>query len=385
MAVSPDGQWIATSSKGDDNLVLWSTADDRKPAASLPMPGTSDTLAFSPDGRWLAAQSPSSEEATSADSGVISMWSTRDLRAPPRELPEDAAGDRTSLSFSPDGRWLVSGTRNGDVNMWDVSQDSPSAAPRYQCSQGDAVRGRPAFSSDGRYVATATNGYDARLWDLRLPDPCAAPRLLGAHRDAVAAVAFSADSHWAATASFDGTGRLWDITSGAEPTLVAELKFDDRVIQAVFSPDNRWVAFGSWENDNTVKLLDLKHPDAAKPINLVGHADRILAVSFSPDGRWLATASADQTVRLWDPAHPSAAPVILRGHEGRVFDIDFPKDGRWIVTAAYDGTVRLWHLKLDDLIDVACQIAGRQLTAEEVSIFLAGAQPQPLCSGGRPR
>ncbi|MFI5099309.1 MAG: hypothetical protein ACHQE5_02170 [Actinomycetes bacterium] len=53
--------------------------------------------------------------------------------------------------------------------------------------------------------------------------------MLGPHRDAVSQVAFSADSRWAATASFDMTGRLWDIKSGAEPKLVAALKFDDRV------------------------------------------------------------------------------------------------------------------------------------------------------------
>jgi hypothetical protein len=64
-----------------------------------------------------------------------------------------------------------------------------------------------------------------------------------------------------------------DIAFGGEPKLVAEVKFGDRVIQAVFSPDSsRWVAFGSW--DGTVKLLDLKHPDATTPIDLVGHADQ---------------------------------------------------------------------------------------------------------------
>jgi WD40 repeat protein len=83
-------------------------------------------------------------------------------------------------------------------------------------------------------------------------------------------------------------------------------------------------------------------------------------------------------VRLWDPANPGTAPVILRGHEAGVFDIGFTDGGRRMVTGALDGTVRIWRLKLDDLIDVACRVAGRELTADEVAAYLGGPQNK-LC------
>ena len=67
---------------------------------------------------------------------------------------------------------------------------------------------------------------------------------------------FSPDSRWAATTSMDHKGRLWDIQSGAEPKLVAELSFDNRVMETAFSPDNHWVASGSW--DRTAKVIDLE-------------------------------------------------------------------------------------------------------------------------------
>jgi WD40 repeat protein len=56
MAVSADGRWIASSSNGDDRLVLWSTQDLRAPAHMLAMPGFARSIAFSPDGRWIAAK-----------------------------------------------------------------------------------------------------------------------------------------------------------------------------------------------------------------------------------------------------------------------------------------------------------------------------------------
>jgi WD40 repeat protein len=368
MAVSSDGNWIATSSVDDSKLVLWSTRDPRQPERELPIPSPSHAIAFSPDGRWLAAKSQ--------DKGVINLWSLADLSKPPLSLSENGWGDVRTLRFSPDNRWLVSGTWAGIVNIWDVSGERPALEPRHRCRQGEGVR-EPAFSADGRFLATAAQGFSARLWDLASPNPCAGPRVLP-HGDVVYQVVFSPDSRWAATASLDQKGRLWDLGAGSEPKLIAEPIFKDRVLQAAFSPDNRWVVFGSW--DQTLKLLELTNPGTSKPIELIGHAGRIASVSFSPDSRWLVSASEDRTIRLWDPLDPSAAPVVLRGHEASVQHVGFSKDSRWVITGAYDGTVRLWRLKLGDLVGVACQTAGRDLTRAEARTFLGDERAQQPCA-----
>ena len=377
MAVSPDGKWIAMSNEGSTDLVLWSTAIRRGPVATMSIPAASHSISFSGDGRWLAAKSESA--------AVINVWDLRNLAITPVTLREPFASDYQSLDFSPDSHWLVSGTWLGDVSMWDVSVDHPAMTPRHQCEQGAGVRLRPAFSPDGHYVATAASEWEtrARLWDLTSADPCAHPVLLDPHKaddqrgDTGYEVQFSPDSRWAATTSLDRTGRLWDIASGS-PRLVAEVRFNDRVVPAAFSPDGHWVAFGSW--DRTAKLLDLTHP-GAEPATLVGHVARVLSMAFTPDGRWLATGSDDRTVRLWDPVDPSIPPVVLHGHEAGVIDIGFTDQGRSMVTGALDGTVRIWRLRLDDLVAAACRVAGRELTAGEVSAFLGGASAQHLCGG----
>jgi WD40 repeat protein len=376
MAVSADGRWIASSSDGDNRVVLWSTEDPHAPAQILAAPGFARSIAFSPDGRWMAAKSQ--------DQGRISLWSLRDLAAPPLVMVQEGWSDDRTLRFSPDSRWLASGTFGGQgrrpsLDLWDVSADAPALEPRYRCRPISPVR-ELAFSADGSLLATAAHDRAAYLWSLASENPCLTPVSLP-HGDVVYQISLSGDGRWAATASMDQKGRLWELAPGALPKLVREIDFDDRVVRAVFSPDNQWVAFASW--DQSAALLEIRAAATSPAVRLRGHVGRILAAGFSPDSQWFATAGEDRTIRLWRPDAPGAAPVVLRGHEGSVPHLGFSPDARWLVSGAYDGTLRLWRLRLNDLIQTACATAGRALTPAEVEQYLGDTPAAPCAGSGK--
>lgn len=165
-----------------------------------------------------------------------------------------------------------------------------------------------AISPDGRWLVTGSRDKTARLWDLTTTNSAQRPLVLRGHDDFVNSVAISPNGKWLVTASADSTARLWDLTSG-DPTDSLVLRghkegIDSSMFGALqgiytvaISPDGRWLATGSYDGTARIWNLTSENP-AASSVVLGGHDDKIQSVGLSPDGRWLATGSFDLTVRL---------------------------------------------------------------------------------------
>src|SRR5271165_1544557 len=231
-----------------------------------------------------------------------------------------ADGSITTVAISPDNRWLVTGSEDKTVRLWDLSAKDPAANPVVLPGHEGWVRAL-AISPDNRWLVTGSSDKTARLWDLSAKDPATNPVVLRGHEEAVSAVGISPDNRWLVTGSYDKTARLWDLSAkdpAANPVVLRG--HEGPVIAVAISPDNRWVVTGS--EDKTARLWDLSAKDpAANPVVLRGHDGRVSAVAISPDSRWLVTGSEDKTARLWDlgAKDPAAKPVVLRGHDGGVW------------------------------------------------------------------
>ncbi|MEG4417236.1 CHAT domain-containing protein [Microcoleus sp. LAD1_D5] len=379
---SPDGRQILTSSR-DGSAQIWDTKGNL--LAKLRGHNNSVRAVFSPDGRQILT--------TSGDK-IARLWdvsaaiAAESEQIAARETFQEGVSKNnaqlaifrghnssvTSAVFSPDGRQILTASRDEAARLWDLKGNLLTEFRGHEEGVYRAI-----FSPDARQILT-TNGKNIRLWDTKgnllsvlqghssinalfspdgskiIPSDCQCypvslwdskgnllvqfsvlqKMAVGVLELIVHSAVFSPDGSQILTISGSKTASLWD-TKG---NLKAEfpLGHEGSVRSAVFSPDGRQILTAS--RDETASLWDIKG-------NLLvvfrGHKERLQTAIFSPDGRQILTTSLDKTVRLWDIKGNVLAE--FRGHERGVTSAVFSPNGRQILTASYDGTAQVWDTK----------------------------------------
>jgi sugar lactone lactonase YvrE len=192
-----------------------------------------------------------------------------------------------------------------------------------------------SFSPDGRLLASGSLDDTIKLW--RVADGSLVRTLTG-HTRVVSSVSFSPDGRLLASGGWYGTIKLWRVADGLEVrTLTGH---SDLVTSVSFSPDGRLLASGS--GDDIIKLWRVS--DGALVRTLTGHTWVVESVSFSPDGRLLASGSGDDTIKLWRVSD-GALVRTLTGHTSAVESVSFSPDGRLLASGSWDHTIKLWRVR----------------------------------------
>ena len=290
-------------------------------------------LAFSPDGCCLATACVERGGAERTSTGI---WSIK-IGGEILQVPIMEASD--AVAFTPDGKLLVTASRDARVRVWQPAGD---ALDRLLAERSEPITPGGAASSKKPPIVH---------W---------LERILAGHIERVRDIAVSPDGSRIASAGGDKTAKIWDTETGEN---LLTLSGHEGYVEAIeFSPDGHHVATAS--RDNTVKLW-----------NIEGHTSAVTSIAFSPDGKMLATGSSDRTAKLWDLS--SGAPRLLytlRGHIDQIYRLAFNPAGTLLATASFDNSVKLWDVgsgkeittlkkHIDQLRGVAFSPDGKRLAS----------------------
>jgi WD40 repeat protein len=242
LARDEKNRWIDHVALAPGGAVAWSAGKTAIVAAGKSGPRTLDVastvggLAFAPKGLRLAI----------AHYNGATLWFPNAQAAP--EFLE-WKGSHHIVSFSPDGKFLVTAMQEPTLHGWRIEDR------KHMRMSGYAARVRSlAWTADGRFLATGGSG-QLILWPFAGKDgPMGKePRLLAPHAARLATVACHPEQAIAACGFSDGALRLVRIDDGAE--ILARPPGAAPISALAFSADGNLLAIGCEDGEAGIVAL----------------------------------------------------------------------------------------------------------------------------------
>ncbi len=265
---------------------------------------------YSPDGRYLVS---------GTEQWGIHIWD----RASGRQIFKSPAGELIqTCGFSSDGKWVAVGRADQSVWVHRVSTGELRGSV-WKLPPGCSF---PVLSPDGRVVYTHDSSDGVQAWNAATGKALGVWKAPGRIRD----IQFVAGKAAVITGEGAHLARAWDLESGrAISGPLTDLA--GNITRLTFSPDGLNILTGTWDRHNA-RLWDAA---TGKPIGPpVNHGEAVHYVAFTPDGKRMISSSVNGEHREQDVPSPLLGDAerircwveVLSGMEldteGTVHDLD---------------------------------------------------------------
>ena len=374
LAFSPDGSMFVTKSKGETNefsnrsngetIHFWE-AETRfgQNQCLATLRGNFTALAFNSDGNMFA---------TASENGIIelrngvSVQSINENKVTLEQYSDKQKSEVHTLAFSPDGRILVGGSKEGSIDVWDTSTQRHITTLKGHASVVFSV----SFSPDGATLISESEDGTIRLWNTHTGQ---SETIFTEHLARIKSIKFSPDGQtlmsWTSVLSDNSDDRngssdndtlhLWDVGTGIRKATFTAHSY--HIGSAEFSHDSRTLVI--WSKTKALELWDVE--TCLPKIAFTEKIKNVKSVHLSPDSRTLISISTNETdkyssnqydtIRLWDSEIGKCKGTLTENGMGTVTSVHLSPDSRTLISISNDetkryssnnrGTIRLWNVE----------------------------------------
>jgi WD40 repeat protein len=252
----------------------------------------------SPDGQWCLFQDE--------DLPKVTMWSiekekvSRSFQIEKDRSVMGGTEKFRSVSFSPDGRFVIAGGHGGRVCIWDQTTGElvESIIDGVHATLGYVMSAAIDISNKIMLVAAMYGAFVFKLFPAELIIH------FTKHSGQVNSTAFTPDDKHAVSASADETVRIWDFLSGHQVRMFHQADLDGT------DPG------GNYPN----------------------------VVTLSRDGTTVLSGGSSKLFWLWNSRKSDEPVFVLRGHESDIWNTQISSDGYWGVSGSRSETI-FWNLR----------------------------------------
>lgn len=237
-----------------------------------------------------------------------------------------------SLSWTPEGRRLITGSSSGEFTLWGglafnfetVLQAHESAVRTMEWSHNDT------------WLLSADHSGCVKYWQSNMNNV----KTLQAHTEPVRGVGFSPTDNKFASCSDDGTVKIWDFYRCHEERVLRGHGADVKCLG--WHPTKGLLVSGSKDSQQPLKLWDPKSGSSLSTIHI--HKSTVMDLQWNRNGDWLLTASRDHLIKVFD-IRAMKEIQTFRGHKKEATAIDWhPAHESLFASGGSDGAIMFWDM-----------------------------------------
>jgi len=314
-----------------------------------------------------------------------------------------------SAQFSPDGRYVASGSGDQTVRFWDLNTETPA----FTCKGHTHWVLSIAWSPNGCKLASGCKNGLIMLWDPETGKQVG--RTLSGHRQWITWLSWrplhlDGESRLLASSSKDATIKIWDtilgqckitlsghlqsvtcirwggtdlIYSASQDRTIKVWRGEDGVLCRTLTGHAHWVNTMTLSTDYVLrtgaydpsKASIVPKPNTDKPDILAMKAKLRYDAVKGSDSERLVSGSDDFTLFLWKPEEDKKSVARMTGHQQLINEVLFSPDTRLIASASFDKSVKLWDGKTGKFLTT---LRGH---VQRVYQIAWSADSRLLCSG----
>lgn len=293
--------------------------------------------------------------------------------------------------FSPNGKYLASGSVDGFVEIWDYESGKLNKELKYQeqddCMMHDESVLSIAFSRDSQLLASGDAKGNIKIW--RIQTGSCIRKFINAHSEGISALCFARDGTQVMSSSYDNLVRVHGLKSGR---VLKEFRGHSSFVNdALYSYDGSKIV--SCSSDGTVKVWDSKttaclqsftpnKPKASASSNATGSVTQlqltllprstnemfsvargsqislintsgqtmreykvpsgeVVSVTASAKGKYVYILSEDKVLYCFD-VETSTIQHMVKTHKKQVVGVAHHPHRNIMATYARDGSLKIW-------------------------------------------
>jgi len=286
-----------------------------------------------------------------------------------------------SMCISNDGTKIISGHRNGIINVYDIESNII-----IKSIENDKEQRKTYSICETENKIISTSYTSIKQWDLEIGNN----KSIYDNDIIVKSICLTSDKTMIIVGFDNGNIKIIELKTNI---IISNLNKHVKSVNTIcVTSDNTKIISGS--DDNTIKIWNLNTGNYFQALitynylqTLKGHTNTVKSLCITTDNQKIISGSADKTIKIWALETGMLLKTLI-GHESYVNTVYVINDNTFIISGSNDTTIKIWNLEtgncINTLDDIHTNMIKSICVTKDNKKIISGSLDHTICLTNMP-